>query len=109
MFGQIDHTAEIATCTYFFGFQRTDKVKRNYFSCVKKNDASFPQEITRTFQIYRRQNQSACPACCAFLSRRARLLWHAQKMSAVTIVGTVLKLVIKQQNKNYDKRNLKLT
>ena len=55
-----------------------------------KNDASFQQEITRTFQIYRRQNQSACPAFCAFLSRRARLLWHAQKICAVTIVGTVL-------------------
>ena len=56
-----------------------------------KNDAFFPQEITRTSQTYRRQNQSACPACCAFLSRRARLPWHAQKMCAVTIVGTDLK------------------
>ena len=65
MFGQIDHTAEIATCAYFFGFQRTDKVNRNYFSPVK-NNASFPQEITRTSQTYRRQNQSVCPACCAF-------------------------------------------
>ena len=55
-----------------------------------KNDASFPQEITRISQTWRRQNQSACPACCAFLSRRARLPWHAQKMCAVTIVGTVL-------------------
>ena len=54
-----------------------------------KNDASFPQEITRTSQTYRRQNQSACPVCCAFLSRRARLTWHEQKMCAVTIVGTV--------------------
>ena len=35
MFGQIDHTAEIATCAYFFGFQRTDKVNRNYFSPVE--------------------------------------------------------------------------
>ena len=108
MFGQIDHTTEIATCAYFIGFQRTDKVNEIVFHLLK-NDASFPQEITRTSQTYRRQNQSACPACCAFLSRRARLLWHAQKMSAVTIVGTVLKLVIKQQNKNYDKRNLILT
>ena len=90
MFGQIDHTAEIATRAYFFGFQRTDKVNRNYFSSVK-HDASFPQEITRTSQTYRRQNQSACPACCAILSRRARLPWDAQKMCAVTIVGTVLK------------------
>ena len=49
MFGQIDHTAEIATCAYFFGFQRTDKVNRNYFSSLK-NDASFPQEIIRTSQ-----------------------------------------------------------
>ena len=49
MFSQIDHTAEIATCAYFFGFQRTDKVNRNYFSPVK-NNASFPQEITRTSQ-----------------------------------------------------------
>ena len=61
-----------------------------------KNDAFFPQEITRTSQTYRRQNQSACPACCAFLSRRARLPWHAQKMCAVTIVGTVLKSPISQ-------------
>ena len=83
--------AEIATCAYLFGFQRTDKVNRNYFSSVK-HDASFPQEITRTSQTYRRQNQSACPACCAILSRRARLPWHAQKMCAVTIVGTVLNL-----------------
>ena len=29
MFGQIDHTAEKATCAYFFGFQRNDKVNRN--------------------------------------------------------------------------------
>ena len=65
MFSQIDHTAEIATCAYFFSFQRTDKVNRNYFSPVK-NNASFPQEITRTSQTYRRQNQSVCPACCAF-------------------------------------------
>ena len=36
MFSQIDHTAEIATCAYFFGFQRTDKVNRNYFSSVEK-------------------------------------------------------------------------
>ena len=39
----------------------------------------FLQEISRTSQTYRRQNQSACPACCAFLSRRARLPWHTQK------------------------------
>ena len=52
-----------------------------------KNDAFFPQEISRTFQTYRGQNHSACPASCAFLSRRARLPWHAQKMCAVTIVG----------------------
>ena len=90
MFGQIDHTAEIPTCVYFFGFQRTDKVNRNYFSSVK-HDASSPQEITRTSQTYRRQTQTACPACCAFLSRRAQLPWHAQKMCAVTIAGTVLK------------------
>ena len=57
-----------------------------------KNDASFPQEITRTSQTYRRQNQSACPVCCTFLSRRARLPWHAQQMCAVTIVGTILKV-----------------
>ena len=50
----------------------------------------FHKKITRTSQTYRRQNQSARPACCAFLSRRARLPWHAQKMCAVTIVGTVL-------------------
>ena len=50
MFGQIDHTAEIATYyAYFFGFQRTDKVNRNYVSSLK-NDISFPQEITRTSQ-----------------------------------------------------------
>ena len=36
MFGQIDHTAEIAKREYFYGFQRTDKVNRNYFSSVKK-------------------------------------------------------------------------
>ena len=36
MFGQIDHTAEIATCAYFFGFQRTDKVNKNCFSSVEK-------------------------------------------------------------------------
>ena len=36
MIDQIDHTAEIATWVYFFGFQRTDKVNRNYFSSVKK-------------------------------------------------------------------------
>ena len=36
MFGQIDHTAEIATCAYFIGFQRTDKVNKNYFSSVEK-------------------------------------------------------------------------
>ena len=35
------------------------------------------------------ENQSACPACCAFLSRRAQLPWHTQKMCAVTIVDTV--------------------
>ena len=91
MFGQIDHTAEIATCAYFFSFQRTDKVNINYFSSFKKRRISFPQEITRTSQSYSRQNQSVCPACCAFLSRRAWLPWHAQKMCAVTIVGTVLK------------------
>ena len=62
----------------------------NCFFFLLKNDASFPQEITRTSQTYRRQNQSACPACCAFPSRRARLPWHAQKMCAATIVGTVL-------------------
>ena len=55
MFGQIDDTAEIATCTYFFRFQRTDKGNRNYFSTVK-HGASFPQEMTRTSQTYRRQN-----------------------------------------------------
>ena len=60
-----------------------------------KNDAFFPQEISRTSQTYRRQNHSACPACCAFLSRRARLPRHAQKMCAVTIVGTVLKMLSK--------------
>ena len=92
MFGQIDHMAEIATCTYFFGFQRTDKVNRNYFLSEKDN-ASFPQEIGRTSEsLYKRQNQSACPACCAFLSHRARLPWHVQTMCAVTIVGTVLNL-----------------
>ena len=58
-----------------------------------KNDAFFPQEISRTSQTYRRQNHSACPACCAFLLRRARLPWHAQKMCAVTIAGTVLERV----------------
>ena len=93
MFSQIDDVAEIATCTYFFGFQRTDKGNRNYFSSIK-HDASFPQEITRTSQTYRRQNQSACPACCAFLSHRVRLPWHAQKMCAVIIVGTVLKKIV---------------
>ena len=67
--------------------------KWKLFFFLLKNDASFPQEITRTSQTYRRQNQSACPACCAFLSRRARLPWHAQKMCAVTIVGTVLKFL----------------
>ena len=36
MFRQIDHMAEIATCAYFFGFQRTDKGNRNYFSSVEK-------------------------------------------------------------------------
>ena len=56
-----------------------------------KNDASLPQEITRTSQTYRRQNQSTCPACWAFLSRRAWLPWHAQQMCAITIVSTVLK------------------
>ena len=59
-----------------------------------KNHASFPQEITRTSQTYRRQSQSAYRTCCAFLSRRARLPWHTQKMCAVTIVGTVLTLCI---------------
>ena len=49
------------------------------------------QGITRTSQTYRRQNQSAWPACCAFLSCRARLPSHAKKICAVTIVGTVLK------------------
>ena len=44
MFGQINHTAEIATCAYFFGFQRADKVNRNYFSSVE-NDTCFPQEM----------------------------------------------------------------
>ena len=52
-----------------------------------KND----QEITRTSQTYRRQNQSAWPACCAFLSCRAQLPSHAKKIYAVTIVGTILK------------------
>ena len=61
-----------------------------FFFFLLKNDASFPQETTRTSQTYRRQNRSVCPACCAFPSRRARLPWHAQKMCAVTIVGTVL-------------------
>ena len=60
------------------------------FSLLLRNDASFPPEITRTSQTYRRQNRSACPAWCAFPSRRARLPWHAQKMCAVIIVGTVL-------------------
>ena len=50
-------------------------------------DASLPQEITRTSRTYRKQNQFACPACWAFLSRRARLPWHAKKMCAVTIQG----------------------
>ena len=36
MFGQLDYMAEIATCPYFFGFQRTNKVNRNYFSSVEK-------------------------------------------------------------------------
>ena len=35
MFGQIDHTAEIGTSIYFFGFQRTDKVNINYFLSVE--------------------------------------------------------------------------
>ena len=100
MFGQIDHTAEIATCAYFFGFQRTDKINGNYFSSVEKRRAFFPQEVSRTSQTYRRQNHSACPACCAFLSRRARLPWHAQKMCAVTIVGTVLKKILYQPGKS---------
>ena len=52
-----------------------------------KND----QEITRTSQTYRRQNQSAWPECCAFLSCRAQLPSHAKKIYAVTIVGTILK------------------
>ena len=56
-----------------------------------KNDTSFPQETSRTSQTYRRQNQSAWPACCTLLSHRARLPLHAQKICAVTIVGTVLK------------------
>ena len=84
MFGPIDHTAEIATCAYFFGFQRTDRVTRIIFHLLK-NDASLPQDITKTFQTYGRQKQSVCPACCALLSLRARLPWHAQKMCAVTI------------------------
>ena len=53
-----------------------------------KNGASFPQEKTRTSQTYRtwqETKQSACPACCA-----ENACWHAQKMCAVTIVGTVL-------------------
>ena len=62
-----------------------------FFICWKTTHL-FPKEITRTAQTYRRENQSACPACCALLSRRARLPWHAQKMCAVTVVGTVLKL-----------------
>ena len=90
MFGQLDYMAEIATCPYFCCFQRTDQVNRNFFFHQLKNDASFAQEITRASQTYRKQNQFACPACCAFLSRRLRLPWHAQKMCAVTIVGTVL-------------------
>ena len=64
-----------------------------------KNDAFFPQEISRTSQTYRRQNHSACPTCCAFLSCRARLPWHAQKMCAVTIVGPVLNSLNKKVNK----------
>ena len=93
MFSQIDHTAEIATCAYFLGLQRTDKVNRNYFSSVEKRRIF----SARTSQTYMRQSQSACPACCAFLSRRARLPWDAQKMCAVTVVGTVLK-VMSQDN-----------
>ena len=68
-------------CEYFF-LERTDKVNINYFS----SDASFPQKITRTYQTYRRQNQSAWRACCAFLFRRVRLPLHVQKICAVTIV-----------------------
>ena len=89
MFGQIDHTAEIATCAYFFGFQRTDKVNRNYFSSVEKWRMFSSRNVTRISQTYRRQNQSACPACYAFLLHRAWLLRHLQKMCAVTIVGTI--------------------
>jgi len=89
MFGQINHTAEIATCAYFFGFQKTDKVNRNYFSFVEKWPMFSTRNVTRTSQTYRRQNQSACPACYEFLSRRTWLPWHVQKMCAVTIVGTI--------------------
>ena len=72
MFGQIDHTVEIATCAYFFGFQRTDKVNRNCFS-------SAGQRLIFSTRITNRR-QSACPACCTFLLRRAGLPRHAQKM-----------------------------
>ena len=89
MFGQINHMAEIATCAYFFGFQRTDKVNRNYFSSGEKRRMFSTRNVTRTSQTYRRQNQSTCPVCYAFLSRCAWLPWHAQKMCAVTIVGTI--------------------
>ena len=93
MFGQIDHAAEIAICANFFSFQKTDKSIKIEIICHQlKNETSFSQEITRTSETYRRQNQSTCTACCAFLSRRARLIpWDVQKMCAVTILGTVLK------------------
>ena len=93
MFSQIDHKAEIATCAYFLGFQRTDKVNRNYFSSVEKRRIF----SARASQTYMGQSQSARLGSCAFLSRRARLPWGAQKMCAVTIVGTVLK-VMSQDN-----------
>ena len=47
------------------------------------------RNVTRTSQTYRRQNQSVCPGCYAFLSHRAWLSWHGQKMCAVTIVVTI--------------------
>ena len=85
MFGQIDHTAEITTCAYFFGFQRTDKINGNYFLSVEKR---------RIFSARNMLNLPDLQEIKPFLSRRARLPWHAQKMCAVTIVGTVLKYLL---------------
>ena len=74
MFDQIDHTAEIITCAYFFGFQRTDKVNRNYFSSVENRRIfSTRNNYNLPFLLETKQVSVSCVVRISFASRASTL------------------------------------